>query len=70
MDGDLLMIDVVYQFISVFIGDIVIFVFVENGVDVDFNGVVFNKFELYVRNQTEDVVIIKRGKVVDNLRLG
>lgn len=70
MDGDSSMTDVVHQFTSVFIGDIAILVPVENGVDADSNGAVFNESESHVRNQTEDAAITKHGKVVDNSRLG
>lgn len=47
--GVLFIINLEYKFVSVFIGDIVIFVFVEcDGKDCDFNVIGVNEFEVYI----------------------
>ena len=59
-------VDVIHQFTSVFIGDIAILVPVENGIDADCNVTALNKSESCGQDQKEDTANTKCGKVADN----
>lgn len=57
--GVLFIINLEYKFVSVFIGDIVIFVFVEcDGKDCDFNVIGVNEFEVYILGKSKEFSLI------------